>query len=170
MAEKEEAAAMNVVGARFAYDIDDARTGASHFGGEAVGDDLEFLNAILRKIRQSAANDFVVVISAVHGDVATPAECPGGRYFKGVGLGGVEVGCRPVPGQQVSQLQEIAPVQWNTRHSLGRDLSLHLRLSQLDGGRAAIDHYHFPDLLQAEWGIEGYGSPDFEIDILIFAD
>src|SRR5882724_1267873 len=96
MAEEEEAATMNVVGARFAYDVDDAGAGASNLRSEAVGDDLKFLNSILGKIRQGAAHDFVVVIGAVHCDVATSAKCSGGRHFKSVRLGRVIVRCRPV--------------------------------------------------------------------------
>src|SRR3954468_817376 len=96
MAEEEEAATVDLVRSRLADDVDDARTGSTHLSGEAVGDDLKFLNAILRKIRQGAAHNFVVVIGAVHCDVATSAKCPGGRHFKSVRLGRVIVRCRPV--------------------------------------------------------------------------
>src|SRR5437868_810027 len=169
MAEEEEAASVHLIGTRFAHDVDDAGSRPSHFRGEAVGNDLEFLNSVLGKIRQSAAHDFVVVIGAVHRDVSTTAECAGGRYFKGVGFGGIKVRCRTVSGQQISQLQKIAAVQRDTRYGFGRNLPLYLRLSQFHSGGATIDHYYFPDLLQAERGIQRHSSPDFEINIVIFA-
>src|SRR3954462_8362309 len=96
MAEEEKAAPGDLVGARLAYHVDYSGTGSTHLSGEAVGDDLEFLNAILGKIRQGAAHNFVVVIGAVHCDVATSAKCSGGRHFKSVRLGRVIVRCWPV--------------------------------------------------------------------------
>src|SRR5437868_15399302 len=110
MAEEEEAASVHLIGARFAHDVDDAGSRPSHFRGEAVGNDLEFLNSVLGKIRQRAAHDFVVVIGAVHRDVSTATEGAGRRYFTSVGFSGIKVRCRTVSGQQISPLKKVADV------------------------------------------------------------
>src|SRR6266576_3924010 len=73
MPEVQESGTVVIVCARFGDDVDDAGTGAPHFGGEFVGRNLELLNAVLGKVHQRAAYHLVVVIRAVNVDVtATP--------------------------------------------------------------------------------------------------
>jgi hypothetical protein len=86
-----EKRAVIVVGAGFRDDVDDAAAGAAGFGGEAGGGDLKFLNGVLRKVGERAANDFVVVVAAVDGDVAAAADAAGRADFERVRLGGIEI-------------------------------------------------------------------------------
>ena len=65
---------MVVVGTRLGDDVDDAGAGAAHFTGEFVGCNLEFLDAVLWEVHQCAANNLIVVVAAVDGNIAAAAE------------------------------------------------------------------------------------------------
>ena len=97
---------MILVGPRFGDNVNDAVARSAHFGGKAAGGDLKFLNGVLGKVGECATYDFVVVVAAVHGDIAAAAKAAGGANFKRVGLGGVECWRGPIAGNRDKPVPE----------------------------------------------------------------
>src|SRR5207253_10349679 len=89
-----EAVAVPGVGAGLGDDVDDAGGRAPDLGSVAVGGDLKFLNAVLGKVGQGAADHFIVVIGAIYTDIAAAAKSACGGDFQGVGLGGIVIRSR----------------------------------------------------------------------------
>ena len=98
-------------------------------GGEAVGRHLKFLHGVLRDVLQRAADDVVVVVHAVDGDVAAASRLTGRRHDHRLRLGGIEVGRRRVARGQKRELEEVPAVE-RQRLDLARPRSTGRRRSR----------------------------------------
>src|SRR5262249_39235470 len=84
-------AAVNLVGARFGYDVDNAARSASEFRAGAGRDDLKFLDGIQRDIDGGPlapgllSKEAVVIVTAVEADVVEDCTLAGEVYFIAVG-------------------------------------------------------------------------------------
>src|SRR5277367_353326 len=157
-----EKRAVIFVGAGFGDDVDDAAARAAGFGGEAGGGDLKFLNGVLGKIGEGAADDFVVVVAAADGAVGTD--------FEGIGFGGIEIGGGAIAGDQISEFEKVPAVQRDIFDGAGSDLALDHRLSEFDGIRSASDGDGRADGGDFEFGVDGGGAAGLQQNIFEFAD
>jgi hypothetical protein len=69
---------------------------------------LKLSDGILGKIGECSANNFVVVVAAIDGDVAAPAKAARGADFKRICFSGIESGRGTIAGKQISQFKKIA--------------------------------------------------------------
>ncbi len=126
-----------LVGAAFGHNINDAGSGTARFGRELRRRNLKFRDGILREVGERSADYVVVVVAAVHGDVAAAADATVRADFQRVRLGGVEIRRRAVAGHEVRQFQKVSAVQRNGFDGGGGDLPLNHGLGHFHGVRCA---------------------------------
>src|SRR5262249_25146450 len=96
VAEEECRRAVYVICSALGHDVDRGRRRSPDFRRESIDDDLEFAQAVLRKILQRAPDTVIVVVSAVTRDVAAATELARRRNLYGGGLRRVKVRRGPV--------------------------------------------------------------------------
>ena len=120
----EEGRAVVVVGSGFGNDVDDAVAGAANFRGEAGGGNLKLADGVLGEIGEGSADDFVVVVAAVDGDIAAAAKAAGRADLMGVVLGGIEGGRGTIAGNEIGEFKEVAAVEGDVLNGVLSDLAL----------------------------------------------
>ena len=168
MPEVHESGTVVVVCARLGDYVDDAGAGAAHFGGEFVGRNLELLHAVLGEVHQGAAHHLVVVIRAVNVDVAAAPEGAGRRHLQGIGFRRVEIGSRPVAGNQKCQFQKVAAIQRYVFDGRGFHNALNLGLGRINLGLFGLYCHNLAHLGNRQLHIYGRGTSDLQANILDF--
>ncbi len=65
---------MQLVAAGASDHVNDAVPGTAHLCGESRGGNLKLGNGVLRQVAQRSADDLVVVVATIDGDVAAATE------------------------------------------------------------------------------------------------
>ena len=159
VAQEERRRAAQLIAAGLCHDVDCRRRRTARFRREAVGGDLELLHRLLRDVLQRPADDIVVVVRAVHHDVAASPELAGRRDGHRVRFGRVEIRRRRVPRHEQGQLQEVAAVQRQRFDELCRDDRVHDRPAGVENADRPVHDDRLADLLNGQFDDERRGLP-----------
>src|SRR5207245_2445046 len=106
--------------------------GMSVLGRILVGDDLKFLDRVLRHQTNGATDDVVVEVAAVHTDAGTARCGSAGDYSTIQALGGIVGRRRRHTRNQVCELLEVAVVDGEIGNLYLRNWLLDLRSGSVD--------------------------------------
>src|ERR1700760_2278516 len=120
---------MELVGSRASDEVDHAAGGPTGLGSVAVGLDGDLLNTFDVRLDSDGADDALVIIDAINYPVIKAAVLPVHRKAGGVGAAIVRASTAAesvaLPligaGDERHELDEVASVEWQVLHCLGRD-------------------------------------------------
>ena len=148
--------------ARARNDVDRGGRGASELGGIARRCHLEFLDGILGKILQRAADHIVVVVGAVDRHGAAASKLPRRRDQDRIGLGRIEVRRQGVARYEQGQLEKVATIERQRGNLALPDDSIDGRRHRIHALRRIrfVNRDHFAHAGDGERDVEVARLPD----------
>jgi hypothetical protein len=113
---------------------------------------------------------FIVIIAAVHSDIATAPEAAGRTDLKSIGLGRIKGGCGPIAGDEIGQFEKISAIQRDTFNGLRCDLALDHRFCKIEIRRRCVDIHRRACTGDLQFCVGSRGATRFDRYTIEFAD